>query len=134
VTNYTGVETIFKEIIEIVLTEFSDIVTDARILLTPSGAVEKLRVFVKEGSFVDVWLSPSGKFSYHWEHRHIRGLIHRHDNAPHKRWRSIKTFPKHFHDGSRENVVESEIPNEPREAIRFFLRFIRRKLEEYKTL
>lgn len=128
-TDHSSLEEVFKEIIEIVLTEFSDIVVDAQLRFTSSGAIEKLRVFLKDESFVDVWLSTSGKYSYNWEHRHIRGLMHRHDNAPHSRWMGIKTFPKHFHDGSEENVVESGIPDEPAEAIRSFMGFIRRKLE-----
>ena len=133
-TKRLGLEELFKEIIELVLRDFSDIVIDAQLRFTSSGAVERLRVILKDESFVDVWLSTSGKYSYHWEHRHLRGLIHRHDNAPHGRWRGIKTFPKHFHDGSEENVVESVIPDEPTEAMRYFLVFIRRKLTKRKTV
>ena len=128
-TKPLGLEELFKEIIELVLREFSDIVVDAQLRFTSSGAIEKLRIFLKDESFVDVWLSTSGKYSYHWEHRHIRGLIHRHDNAPHGRWRGIKTFPKHFHDGSEENVKESLISDSPVEAVREFLGFIKSKLK-----
>ena len=42
----------------------------------------------------------------------------------------MKTFPKHFHDGSEENVVGSDISDEPEEAVREFLTFVRRKLAE----
>jgi len=85
---------------------------------------------LKDEIFVDVWLSISGKYSYHWEHRHIRGLIHRHDNAPHIRWKGIKTFPKHFHDGSEDNVVESSIPDDPISATKYFLDFAREFLKK----
>jgi len=128
-TKHLGLEELFKEIIELVLREFSDIVVDAQLRFTSSGAIERLRIFMKDESFVDVWLSTSGKYSYHWEHRHIRGLIHRHDNAPHNRWKRIKTFPKHFHDGSEENVKESTISDNPAEAVREFLGFIKSKLK-----
>jgi len=132
-TKHLGLEELFKQIIELVLRDFSDIVVDAQLRFTSSGAVERLRVLLKDESFVDVWLSTSGKYSYHWERRHIRGLIHRHDNAPHNRWKGIKTFPKHFHDGSEENVVESNIPNEPTQAMRYFLVFIRQELTKHKA-
>jgi len=128
-TKRLGLEELFNEIIEFVLREFSDIVVNAQLRFTSSGAIEKFRIFLKDESFVDVWLSTSGKYSYHWEHRHIRGLIHRHDNAPHGRWRGIKTFPKHFHDGSEENVKESLISDSPVEAVREFLGFIKSKLK-----
>jgi len=104
---------------------FSDIVVDAKIMMRPSGEPLKLRIYLLDGSFLDVWLSISGKYSYHWERRHVDGKIYRHDNAPHSAWRRVKTFPRHFHEGEEKNVVESMISSEPREAIREFLRFIK---------
>ena len=92
-TDRSSLEELFSRIIELVLTEFSDIVVDVQLRFTSSGAVERLRIFLKDESYVDVWLSALGKYSYHWEHRHVRGLIHRHDNAPHNKWRQVKTFP-----------------------------------------
>ncbi len=124
-----SLEELLQEIVEVVLKEFLDIVDDARIQFTPSGTVEKLRVFLKDESFVDVWFSPTGKYSYHWEHRHLSGLVYRHDNAPHARRKQIETFPKHFHDGSEDNVTESYISDYPKEAVRMFLDFIRSKLK-----
>lgn len=50
------------------------------------------------------------------------------DNAPHKRWRHVATFPSHFHDGSEDNVVESHISNAPEGAVREVLTFVRNKL------
>ena len=128
-TKRLSLEELFRKIVEVVLREFYDIVVDAQLRLTSSGAIERLRIFLKDESFVDVWLSSSGKYSFHWEHRHMRGLIHRHDNAPHIRWEKIKTFPKHFHDGSEGNVKESTISDNPIEAVREFLSFIRLKLK-----
>lgn len=132
-TEHFSLEELFNEIVELVIGQFFDIVVDAQLRFTSSGAVERLRIFLKDESFVDVWLSPSGRYSYHWEHRHIRGLIHRHDNAPHGRWKEIKTFPKHLHDGSEDNVRESDVSDDPREAVRGFLSFIRSKLETYSA-
>jgi len=118
-------EETFNLIIETVSANFSDIVLDVQQRFTPSGAIERLRIFLLDDSFVDVWLSMSGKYSFHWEHRHVRGLIHRHDNAPHVKWKNIKTFPKHFHDGNDDNVKESYIPNDPVAATEYFLSFSR---------
>jgi hypothetical protein len=129
-TNRLSLEELFNRIFDLVLTDFSDIVADAQLRFTSSGAVERLRIFLKDESFVDVWLSTSGKYSFHWEHRHVRGLIHRHDNAPHSKWRDIKTFPKHFHDGSENGVKESIIPADPVSATNYFLKFVREFLKK----
>ncbi|MEM3464072.1 MAG: DUF6516 family protein [Candidatus Bathyarchaeia archaeon] len=124
---------ILNKTVDLAFREFSDVVVDAEPRFTPSGAFERLRIFLLDGSFVDVWLSSSGKYSYHWEHRHIRGLIHRHDNAPHSRWRKIKTFPKHFHDGMEDNVRESNIPEDPLSGTEYFLNFVRAFLKKVQT-
>src|SRR3972149_9901346 len=120
-TNRLSLEELFNRIFDLVLTDFSDIVADAQLRFTSSGAVERLRIFLKDESYVDIWLSESGKYSFHWEHRHVRGLIHRYDNAPHGKWRKIKTFPKHFHDGKEDDVKESNIPDDPISAMNYFL-------------
>lgn len=59
----------------------------------------RLRVLVRDGSIVDVWFSLwlEDRYSYRWERRAIDGTLYRCDNAPHKRWASVKTFPHHFH-------------------------------------
>ena len=116
---------IYKRLYEIALKEFSDIVVKGEILRLPSGAPLKLRLYILDDSFVDVWIS-KGKYSYHWQKE---DLIFRHDNAPHERWKHVKTFPKHFHNGSEENVVESKISDKPEKAIREFLIFVRNKIK-----
>ena len=124
-TSRPSIEELFQRIVEVVIAEFSDIAVDTQLRFTPSGAVERLRIFLLDDTFVDIWLSLSGKYSYHWEQRHVRECIHRHDNAPHKKWKEVKTFPKHFHDGSEDRVIESKIPDEPIVATRYFLSFVR---------
>jgi len=123
--SYSSLEEQFNRIVEVVRADFFDIAVDVQLRFSTSGAVERLRIFLLDESFVDVWLSRSGKYSYHWEQRHVRGLIHRHDNSPHSKWKEIKTFPKHFHDGSEDNVKESNIPDDPPYAIKYFLTFVR---------
>ena len=110
---------------EIAEVEFADIVVEA---FVPD--INELRIILSDGSFVDVWFSLklSDRYSYHWERRAIDGKIYRHDNAPHKRWQSVATFPRHFHDGSEFDVSESLISEIPEEALRQFLTFVRGRI------
>ena len=113
----------------IALHEFTDVVVNAQIVTLPTGDPLKLRLDIADGSLLDVFISVSGRYSYHWERRLVgRDELYRHDNAPHDRWRHVATFPKHFHDGSESNVVASSIADDPEQAVRNFLTFVRRKL------
>ncbi len=108
----------------IVEQEFSDIVESTSIIRN------KLRVVLTDASFVDFWWSAEieGRFAHHWERRHVDGRFFRHDNMPHARWKTIKTFPRHFHDGETGGVTESFLSQVPEEAVREFLAYARRKL------
>ena len=112
-----------KDIAEI---EFEDIVE--LIIVTD---INQLRIFLKEGSFIDIWFSLKlkNRYSFHWERKMVDGTIYRHDNAPHKSWKNLKTFPKHFHSGSEDNVTESTISEKPEEGLREFLEFVRQKIK-----
>lgn len=105
--------------------EFADIVADGYV-----QDLNELRLVLIDGSFVDAWFSLklAGRYSYHWERRAIDGTIYRHDNAPHKNWQPVATFPHHFHDGSESNVVESHLSDKPEQALREFLTFVRERL------
>jgi hypothetical protein len=107
---------------EIAEVEFTDIVVEATI-----PDINELRIILTDGSFVDVWcsLKLQGRYSFHWERRALDGKIYRHDNSPHKRWESVATFPRHFHDGSKTNGSESHLSEIPEEALREFLSFVR---------
>ncbi len=121
--------TIYRTLRTIALNEFADLVVNAQIVSLPTGDPLKLRLDIVDGSLLDVFISVSGRYSYHWERRLTdKGDIYRHDNAPHRRWRRVTTFPKHFHDGNENNVVESHISNNPDDAMREFLTFARHKL------
>jgi len=113
-----------KELKEIAEIEFSDMVED---VVLPD--INELRIILIDGSFIDIWFSLKlkGRYSYHWERKFINGSIYRHDNAPHKSWENVKTFPKHFHDGDEDRVRESYLSEEPREAIRDFLNFVKKE-------
>ncbi|ODS34351.1 MAG: hypothetical protein SCARUB_00482 [Candidatus Scalindua rubra] len=103
-----------KEVAEV---EFGYIVKDVIII-----DINELRVILRDGSFLDIWFSLKLKkrFSYHWERRHIDGTIYRHDNAPHKKWEYIKTFPNHFHNEDDEKVIESNLSDVPEKSLREF--------------
>jgi hypothetical protein len=94
---------------EIAEVEFGEIVVD-----TKSPDLNELRIILVDGSFVDVWFSLKleGRYSYHWECKAIDGTIYRHDNAPHKLWRELETFPKHFHEGDDQTVVVLEVEDQ----------------------
>jgi hypothetical protein len=113
----------------IALTEFADVVTEVRRIGRRADTILKLRLLIRDGTFVDVWLSPTGAdYAYHWEQRAQRGCLHRHDNVPDHP--HIAIYPKHFHNGSEAIVEESFIPDDPAAAIRYFLSFVRRQLAE----
>jgi hypothetical protein len=113
---------ILKEIAEI---EFSDIVVDV------FTDLNTMRIIFTDESYCDIWFSLKlvGRFSFHWERTFLDGTIYRHDNAPHLRWKEIKTFPQHFHNSSENCVEESCLPVDPATAIRFFLTFVSDKMQ-----
>jgi hypothetical protein len=117
----------YAAIERIALTEVADVVTKVNHVGRRANAVLKLRLLIRDGTFVDVWLSPTGAdYAYHWEQRAQRGLLHRHDNAPDHP--HISTHPKHFHNGDETTIEASFIPDDPAAATRFFLSFVRDQL------
>lgn len=123
------ISTIYRVQRTIALNEFDDIVVSAQIISLPTDDPLKLRLDIIDGSLLDVFISVSGRYSYHWERRlSTAGDLYRHDNAPHDRWRHVATFPKHFHAGSDATVVESHLSDDPQDALREFLTFVRQKL------
>jgi len=124
-----SISTTYETLRAIARREFGDIVVSARIISLPTGMPLKLRLDIVDGSLLDIFISVSGRYSYHWERRLIPANdLYRHDNAPHKKWRHVMTFPKHFHNGSEGNVIESHISHVPEDAVREFLAFVHRKL------
>ena len=107
---------------------FSDILKSAELILGTAGRVRKLRLYLIDNTFVDIWYSSDGSYSYHWEQRGVRNAIYRHDNAPHKKWQDISTFPKHCHDGKQQIVIESFLPDDYEKAVEEFLRLVRQRM------
>lgn len=85
-------------------------------------AAKKLRFTLVDGSILDVWLSRSGKYSFHWERRYLDATIYRFDNAPDHP--EVATFPHHLHHGKQEYVVESHLSPDLACAFRQVLDFI----------
>jgi len=111
---------VYKKVEKAALEKFSDIILTARIIYSPAGRARKLRIDIFDGSYIDVWYSAAREYSYHWERRHINHRVFRHDNAPHKKWQFVKTFPRHFHAGSETKVKESHLSRNPVKAIEQF--------------
>ena len=87
-----------------------------------------MRIELVDGSYADVWISVSGKYSYHWNRLEIDGTIYRYDNAPHKPWAYVATFPHHFHNGDDKAVIESDMDSKPDIQMKKFMDFMRETL------
>lgn len=118
----------YQELERIAKTEFLDIVKETKFIGGRSALPNKFRVYFVDNSFLDVWLSNENDYSYHWEQRAQRGLIHRWDNAPDHP--EIDSFPHHFHDGEENNVIMSNLDMDVRGAFKEVLGFIRNKLKD----
>ncbi|NPV74414.1 MAG: hypothetical protein HPY89_11735 [Pelotomaculum sp.] len=112
-----------KRLQAIIEIEYQEIVVSSDIIQN------KLRIYLVDNSFIDIGFSLKipGRFSYHWERRHLDGTLYRHDNFPDPQWKEIITFPKHFHNGSQNKVEESYISEDPETGIRQFMAFIRKR-------
>ena len=121
----------YEKLAHIAKNDFNDIVTETRFFYRRAAVPVKLRLKIRDEGYVDIWLNKlADRYAYHWELRATHGLIFRHDNAPDHP--EISTYPKHFHDGSEENVHSSKISSNPQKAIREFLNFVRKKLSEFE--
>ncbi|MFA4957135.1 MAG: DUF6516 family protein [Candidatus Methanoperedens sp.] len=116
----------YRVLEQIAKTEFSDIVKNTTLIGGKSAQPNKLRVLLIDGSFLDVWLSEENDYSFHWEQRAVRGLIHRWDNAPDHP--EVESFPHHFHDGKENNIISSQMDTDMKDAFKGVLGFIRAKL------
>lgn len=120
---------LYKNLYKIATSEFKTIVESGNIFYFQNKDVPwKLRLFLCDNSFIDIYYSVSGKYSFHWDRRLNLNKIYRHDNAPHRKWKGISTFPKHFHNGSEETVEPSYIADNPESSLRQFLTFVMKHL------
>lgn len=125
---------LYRQLKEISNNEYGDIVEESEIVFSFSGRARKLRLNIIDNTFIDIWYSSGREYSFHWEQTHVRNSVYRHDNAPHKRWFHIKTYPKHCHEGAQDNVVESNLSDNPEQALREFLSVVRKRIIELKSM
>jgi len=118
----------YRLLAKLAKTTYEDIISETKIIQKRSVASGKLRIIFKDSSFLDIWLSVSGKYSYHWEQRAQRGRILRYDNAPFHP--EVPTHPKHLHDGSEQNVKGSDISADPKAALKSILDIVRKTLHK----
>lgn len=117
----------YDQLERIARTEYADIVIGVRPMGRRSDVTVKLRLLIRDGSYLDVRVNPNGqRYSYHWERRAQTGQIHRYDNAPDHP--EVQTYPKHYHDETEDNVKDSDIPDDTPSALRFLLNFVRDRL------
>ena len=114
--------------LESIARKYKEVVLETRIIELPSGEPAKLRIELIDGSFVDVWVSISGKYSYHWDRLEIDGTIYRYDNAPHEVWNYTSTFPHHFHKKDEKTVIDSDMPIETNMQMKHFMEFVRKNI------
>jgi hypothetical protein len=112
----------FRRIAEV---EFADIVQSTMRI------DYKIRMILVDNSFVDIFLSQKlpGKFGFHWECMDESGAFYRYDNVPDKKWKTLSTYPFHFHRGSQDNVEPSPFSITPIEGFIGFMEFIRNRLK-----
>ena len=112
----------YSRLARLAASDFADIVNGTSII---EG---KLRLFLNDRSFIDIWLSvkKKGVYAYHWERRDVDRTIYRHNNLPDREARKLKTYPRHFHNRTEKNIVESNLSDKPEEALRTILEFARK--------
>ena len=112
----------YSQLARLAASDFADIVDGTSII---EG---KLRLFLNDRSFIDIWLSvkKKGVYAYHWERRDVDRTIYRHNNLPDREARKLKTYPRHFHNRTEKNIVESNLSHKPDEALRTILEFARK--------
>ncbi len=117
----TSRDKIYSQLTQLAIGDFADIVKGTKVV---EG---KLRLLLKDHSFIDIWLSvkKKGVYAYHWERRDIDGTIYRYNNLPDREARKLKTYPHHFHNKTEKNVVESDLSDNPSKAIKDLLKFAR---------
>lgn len=106
----------------VALDEFADIFSQP-----PRLMGTRLRLSLRDGSFLDVRYPTDDEYSFHWE---IAGQVYRINTAPHHQG---PTFPRHVHLGSEERIVPDEITSlgvTPEGNLRRVLDWVRKHLEK----
>ncbi|MGB2727583.1 MAG: DUF6516 family protein [Halobacteriota archaeon] len=106
----------YLSFLKIASDEYSDIVVDAEL------HADRVRLILIDGSWIEVRYPVVDKFSFHWQRSN---KIYRIDTAPHHK--DIRTFPRHIHFGSEDNVIEDYVLEEnvsPEENFKRFMEWM----------
>lgn len=117
----------YRQILEVAEHKFPELVVAFR------DFGHKIRLYLVDESYIDVYLGGPefrGRFSFHWERRHIDGEFYRYDNFPNTKWKNLDSFPYHFHKGSQNKVVESEFRRRPLNAFYDFMEFVKESISD----
>lgn len=109
----------YQKFDRIAAVEFGDIIVSSEDL------GHKLRIYLKDKTFIDLYLSVTIKttrFSIHWERRHQKKGFYRLDNTPDPDWKKIESFPLHFHFGTYRKVKAS--PFHGKTVTEYFRQFL----------
>jgi len=121
-----SIDEVLERLRELAISLYPEIVIDTEIVYG------KLRIYLIDESFIDVWISRRlpNRYAIHWERRHIDGTVYRWDNTPHKTHRHILTFPHHFHE-KHDNIVKPyHYPGNIEEALKEVLKYVKEKIEK----
>jgi hypothetical protein len=126
VSEYSDIDKLLEDLRKLVINLYPEIVVATDIVFG------KLRIYLIDESFVDIWISRRipNRYAIHWERRHIDGSIYRWDNTPHEAHRHISTFPHHFHEGQDHIVKPYNYPGDIKEALKVALKYVEEKLKK----
>jgi len=111
---------ILVEIKRHVLENYSD-----ALLREPIIIRRRLRIYLIDGTFIDVRYANLYEYSLHWQGKN---KLIRVDTAPH--YPQLSSYPRHLHLFTENNVIEDEVTSigaNPVDNVRSFLEFVFRK-------
>ena len=68
-------ETIYGYLMTVASKKYRDSIREVAKVELASGVVEKVRVVFVDSSFLDIYWSLSGRYSLHYERKHIDGTV-----------------------------------------------------------
>ena len=93
------ISTVYNKLLHIAQQQFPEIVIGSKIFFSAAGRARKLRIYLFDDSYVDIWISVDGKrYSYQWIIPDRPEFIYRHDNAPHDIRRDVADFLRDLTD------------------------------------
>lgn len=88
-----------------------------------------VRIELERNSFIDIFQSLKDPHKFAFHAKLSDGRIYRIDCQPERKYKKLKSFPWHLHDGSDNTVISSPFSIRRTLAFLQFLRFIHNKIE-----